>query len=489
MNKQSEILRLKDMGFTERAIARTLKTSRRTVHKYLAGEQKIANSMPPSELFSWDVVIQEHQTDGVPLFVLWEELKENEKIKWSYSYFWKLFQNRAPSVFPVTMIRHHPAGEKAEIDYCDGIDILDPVTGEIVTTHLFVGTLCHSRYAYAEFSFSQKSADFLNSHVRMFNFFGGVPRQLAPDNLKSAVNKTHQYDPDINPAYQRLAHHFNIAVVPARARHPKDKAIVERTVQIFQKWFYQKVRKRTFTSLIELNKVLHEHLILFNQKKHRILGRSRFEAFEEEKKELGALPETAFIVRTHKRATLHHDCHLQFGGNFYSAPWIHREKELDVWASEKTLEIFFDGNLIAHHVRSRGKNKVITNKDHYPPAHKAYLEITPQYLIEKSQKGGKDVHALIDSLLSGPYPLRHLRRAQGIVALIKKYPGEQLNHACSQALLLNRPYIRFIEAMAKLPPYTSAKIPIRENNPYLRQEDLFNKGEEEWTLPTTSYIN
>lgn len=489
MNKRDEILRLKGLGLKERKIARCLNISRNTVSKYLKEEAQPSTAPEELSLFSWDDTIADHEVKGTPLLVLWEELKENDKMPWSYSYFWKQFQKRCSSSRPVTMIRHHPLGEKVEIDYADGIDILDPVTGELVKTHLFVGALCNSRYSYAEFSFSQKSTDFLNSHVRMFEFFGGVPRQLAPDNLKSAVTKAHRYDPDINPAYQRLAHHYNVAVVPARVRHPKDKAIVERSIQIFQKWFYFRVRNRTFTSLIELNKVLHEHLILFNSKKHRILGRSRAEAFNDEKKELMPLPEAEFIVRTHKRVTLHHDCHVQFEENFYSAPWQHREKELDLWASDKTIELFLDGKLIAQHSRLRSRNNVITNKDHYPEAHRAYLEITPQTLRNKSKEVGPNVEALIESLMSGPYPLKHLRRAQGIIALVKKYPASQLDFACEQALLLNRPLIRFIESVAKRPPYKTAELPTRESNPYLRQQELLNEGEIEWTSPTTNYIN
>lgn len=474
MNKQSEIHRLKGLGLKERAIARTLKMSRKTVRKYLSA---VSIEGPPEAqiLFTWEDVLREHQMNDVPLQILWEELKDEGRTSWSYSYFWKQYQKNCPSSKEVTMIRQHPSGERVEIDYCDGIDILDPVSGELIKTHLFVGVLCRSRYTYAEFSYSQRSVDFLNSHVRMFNFLGGVPRQLAPDNLKSAVNKTHKYDPDINPAYQRLAHHFNLAVVPARVRTPKDKAIVERSVQIFQRWFYKKVRKRTFTSLQELNKALAEHLEEFNNKKHRTLGCSRSEAFAEEKQDLSPLPEVEFTVRTHKRATLHHDCHLQFETNFYSSPWEYREKELDVWASENTIEVFYDGKLIAQHPRSKGKNKVVTNKNHYPPAQRAYLEVTPQYLLEKSKDAGPDVHRLIDSLLGGPHPLQHLRRCQGIVALVKKYPSEQLNYACEQAIILNRPYIRFIEAMAKRPPYKPLPTPQREANPFLRADDLLTK--------------
>jgi hypothetical protein len=118
-----------------------------------------------------------------------------------------------------------------------------------------------------------------------------------------------------------------------------------------------------------------------------------------------------------------------------------------------------------------------------------YLEVTPQYLLEKAKLSGDDVYRLIESLFAGAHPLQHLRRAQGIIGLVKKYPQDQLNHACEQALLVNRPYIRFIEAMAKRPPYKSSVIPKREENPYLRQGDLLSEGETTWISPTTNYIN
>lgn len=116
----------------------------------------------------------------------------------------------------------------------------------------------------------------------MFNFFGGTAQVLSPDNLKSAVTKAHRYDPTINQSYTKLADYYDVAVVPARVRTPKDKAIVERTIQIFQRWFYMKVRYKTFTSLVELNQCLKEHLIIFSQKQHRIFKRTREEMFKDE---------------------------------------------------------------------------------------------------------------------------------------------------------------------------------------------------------------
>jgi transposase len=106
----------------------------------------------------------------------------------------------------------------------------------------------------------------------MFEYFGGTPQIVTPDNLKSAVTKAHRYSPTINPAYTRLAAHYDIAVAPARVARPKDKASVERTIQIFQRWFYFRVRGLTFNSLVELNRLLAEHLVIFHLKNTAFSG-------------------------------------------------------------------------------------------------------------------------------------------------------------------------------------------------------------------------
>src|SRR5690606_14000930 len=106
--------------------------SRKTVRKYLHENPEGRNLAVESVFnFDWEEIIREHQLQDVPLLVLWEELRESGKTGWSYSYFWKQFQKRCPSTREVTMVKHHVSGERVEIDYCDGIDILDVLTGEI----------------------------------------------------------------------------------------------------------------------------------------------------------------------------------------------------------------------------------------------------------------------------------------------------------------------------------------------------------------------
>ena len=457
MLKRNEIKRLNESGKSIRAIAQLLNCSRKTVKKYLSvesdscQESKLPLHESPSWIKSlnWDSLRDEHANKGVPLNVLWEEGREEGTIPVEYSGFWKQYNKRYPEL-PKTMVRFFKPGERIEIDYCDGIDILFPSTGETVSTHFFAASLCYSRYLYAEFTLSQKSEDFLNSHVRTFEFFGGVTATITPDNLKSGVSKAHRYDPDINPAYVQLIRYFGITATPARVRRPKDKPIVERTIQIFQKWFYFRVRKKIFTSLIELNKCLWEYLEIFHKKTHRIFKRTREEMFAEEKNYLIPLPVKKYDVRIHKRAKVHYDCHLQFQNNYYSAPWKLRGKNLDVWASDKIVEIFNNGDCVAVHNRSISRGKLTkTNKDHYPPEHKAYLEITPDYLRKRAKHLGENVFILVDRLMKVDHPLRYIRRCQGLVSLAKKYTSTEIDTGCEQALIFEKYNLRFIENVIK----------------------------------------
>lgn len=486
----AEIKRLLKLGLTNRKIATILDVHRNTINKYVEQISRESdapnsnrtvgeNSAPPLAVranessVDWENVRTEFLS-GVSLNVIHEELLEQNKITVQYSGFWKQVQKFA-NLSAATMVRIFKPGERTEIDYADGIDILDPATGEIRKTEFFVGALCHSRYAFAEFTWTQSSADFLESHVNMFEFFGGTTDVLSPDNLKSAVTKAHRYDPTINQAYTRLAEHYDIAVVPARVRTPKDKAIVERTIQIFQRYFFMKVRNRTFTSLIELNQVLKEHLTIFNQKKHRIFRRTREEMFHDEKASLRPLPNERYKVATHTTAKLGRDCHLIFDYSFYSAPHTLRGNELDVWASATIIEIYHIGVRVALHARSGSKGKFITDNIHYPPAHQAFAEEDIQTIILRADRTGPETAVLVRRLLEGPCPLKHFRRCQGIVALAWRFTPTLLEEAATMANRFNNHSVQFMERVIKTRKGVETKettdIRQRSFNPHLRGQN------------------
>ena len=491
VSKIKEIHRLIELNLSDRAIARALTVSRNTVALARMPPTPVEQEPPAAEVepkkgewsasVDWESIHGEFRA-GTTLTILWQEQVENGVVNVQYPAFWKHFNKRFAES-KQSMHRVFAPGSRTEIDYCDGIDFYCPLTGEVLSTQLFVGVLCHSRYTFAEFTLSQKSRDFLSSHVRMFEFFGGVSEVISPDNLKSAVIKAHRYDPEINPAYTRLAEHYEIGVVPARVKTPKDKAIVERTIQIFQRWFYGIVRKRTFTSLVELNLCLKEHLAAFNEKIHRIFRRSRAEMFAEEKKHLRSLPVALFQVATHSIATVHPDCHLTFEKNYYSVPHNLRGQKLDIWASEHLVEIFSAGERVAVHRHHHGHGAFITQKNHYPESHQVYADTTIFSVREIAKNIGPKTQNLIDSLLGGDAPLRNLRRAQGIVRLGKDYPHSHLEEACKKAIDLNQTTYGFIERVLKnkkgqMPNAvrlnSNNQLISRGENPFLRGDTLLN---------------
>jgi hypothetical protein len=191
MKNVDEILRLKSLGFTKRQISRTLDIHRNTITKYLDQHERgvaaqvngpmdyilstsipspgeaPAAPQPPSWVDAVDwLAVRDEVLKSVPIQIVYEELFDQGKVPVTYPAFWKQLQKRAP-LLKTTMVRVFEPGSKIEIDYADGIDIVNVQTGELLKTELFVGVLAHSRYTFAEFTFSQKSEDFLSSHVRM----------------------------------------------------------------------------------------------------------------------------------------------------------------------------------------------------------------------------------------------------------------------------------------------------------------------------------
>lgn len=482
VSKILEIKRYLSLGLTERAIARALGVSRNSVagvKKGLIGGEEIVSTGENGQVadwaegVDWERIRSAHRA-GVTLEVLWEEEVEKGTTNVQYSAFWKRFRKRFPDI-KGTMVRVFAPGERAEIDYCDGIPFYCVINGEVIETQLFVGVLCHSRYTFAEFTLSQKSRDFLSSHIRMFNFFGGVPGVVSPDNLKSAVTRVHRYDPEINPAYTKLAEYYGFGVVPARVRTPKDKAIVERTVQIFQRWFYGRVRSHTFTSLVELNACLREHLEIFNKKKHRVFRQARAEMFAKELETLRPLPQNEYQVATHCVARVHPDCHLTFDKNFYSVPHIWRGFELDVWATPTSIEICHEGERVAFHARQAGHGLFITNKQHYPEAARVFAETTVRQILEIAKSIGPETTSLISELFNTATPLRYLRRAQGIVRLGKTHGNARLELACARANSLKQRTYPFIERLLKSGRVPVPQVPIkRGENGFLRGDELFH---------------
>jgi transposase len=247
------------------------------------------------------------------------------------------------------------------------------------------------------------------AHVRTFEFLGGVPEIVIPDNTRAAVNKSCRYDPDLNRTYQDLAAHYGVAVVPARPAKPRDKAKVEAGVLLVERWIVAALRHCKFHSVAELREGSR---------------RSLFESLD--KAALHALPVERYDFGLWRTARVNIDYHVEFERHYYSVPYQLTGETVELRATAATLEIFHQGARIASHARSGLSHQATTVTAHRPKSHQRYLEWTPSRLLEWAQTVGPFTAELFDKIMAAkPHPEMGFRSCLGILRLGSIYSPER----------------------------------------------------------------
>ena len=263
-------------------------------------ERRLFPAPPPSRterpLPDWSEVHRELRRKSVTLSLLWQEYKETHPEGLQYSWFSDQYRAWAGKL-DLVMRQDHRAGEKLFVDYAgQTVPVVDRETGEVRQAQVFVAVLGASSYTFAEATWTQTLPDWTASHVRAFEFIGGCPELVVPDNLLSGVSHAHRYEPDLNPTYHDLARHYGVAVLPARVRRPRDKAKAEVAVQVVERWILAALRHRTFFSLVELNAAITELLERLNTGRFRKLPGSRRSQFEQlDRPALRPLPDSPYV--------------------------------------------------------------------------------------------------------------------------------------------------------------------------------------------------
>jgi len=445
---QKEIQSLHERGYSRRAIARILKVSRKTVRKFIFHETApiaAAIDVEPTKTIDWKVVVESY-AKGVTLSQLHREYAEES----SYLSFWRAFRRLKPVQPEVTLKLDHQPAERSQIDFTDGISVVDRETGLIRKTQLFVGVLPFSSYTFGEFVLDQKLPTFLGVQDRMFAFFGGVTPYVVVDNLRSGVSRAHRYDPEVNPTYCEYGRHMGFAVLPARPYTPKDKAACECMIGVIQKQFYQEVRNQKFYSLAELNGCFRLYLERLNRAVMKDYGISRSERFESEKKLLKPLPAERFERTEWSFAKVHPDCHIQVGRNFYSVPFRWVGHTVRVRRSEKLLEIFSsEGEALAAHALIEGQHRFSTRTEHYPDEKLGVARFEISHAKKQAEAIGPQTASLVEKLFNDSHPLRYLRRVQGLLRLKKSFSAESLEYGCRQALHFQKYSLAYIQNCVK----------------------------------------
>ena len=443
---KEQIKTLYERGYSLRSISKSLKVCRKTIRKYLFPDEKPLKTTHDDDLsVDWEA-IEEQYARGATLLQLYRTYASES----TYLKFWRAFRKRKPATVDVTMRLYHKPGERAQIDFTDGLSVVDRQTGLVRKTQLFCAVMPFSSLTFGEFVEDQKLSTFISSHDRLFHFLGGVPPYIIVDNLKSGVKKAHLYDPDVNPTFCEYANHMGFAVLPARPYTPRDKASVESNIGVVQKQFYQEVRNQIFYSIAELNEAFQAYLNRLNHEVMKDYGISRWDRFQEEKKHLRALPARRFERTEWSSAKVHPDCHIQVARNFYSVPYRFVGQVVRVRRSNHLLEVFSnDGESLTSHALLEGKHRFSTNEQHYPGPKVEVARFEASHARAEAEKIGPLTVALVSHLLEGTHPLRYLRRIQGILRLSKSLSKESLEYASKQAMLFHKTQFAYVKACAE----------------------------------------
>jgi transposase len=225
-------------------------------------------------------------------------------------------------------------------------------------------------------------------------------------------------------------------VVPARVRKPKDKAKVEVGVQVVERWILAPLRDHTFFNLAELNRAILELLAELNNRPMRHLGQSRRQLFESlDMPVLAPLPDRPYEFARWKKARVHIDYHVSFEKHYYSVPYTLIGKEVDIRATEKTVEIFYRRTRQASHPRCQAQGRYSTQNEHMPPAHQKYSDWSPERFLGWANDIGPHTSQLIAAVLDARrHPQQAYRSCLGILGLAKRYTNDRLEAACRRAL-------------------------------------------------------
>jgi transposase len=284
---------------------------------------------------------------------------------------------------------------------------------------------------------SQELCHWINGHVRAFEFFGGLPKILRPDNPKTGVKSPNYYEPDLNPTYQEMAEYYQVAVLPARVRKPRDKGNVENGVQNVERWVLAPLRHQTFFSEAEANRAIKPLLEGLNNRPMAHLGKSRRQLFAElDQLELRPLPQKPYEFATWKTAKVNIDYHVAFEKHFYSVPHTLLHQQVEVRASERMVEIFHKGRQVALHPRSLAAGRFSTRPEHMPSSHRFVLELNADWLLRQAQTIGPQTSQYLTALLrSRAFPEQTYRSCLGVLSLARKYPSSLLEAACQRLLV------------------------------------------------------
>jgi transposase len=399
----------------------------------------------PSLTQPYEEKIKQWAEQGIRATVIYAALSSQFGFNGSYSSVRRRVRKLRGTVPKATCMLDFAPAEAAQVDFGKGPTITDVFTGAVIKTWIFVMTLCFSRHMYAEIVCDQKVQTWLACHRRAFEFFNGVVAKVIIDNPKCAITRACYTDPDVQRSYGELAEGYGFLISPCPVKDPQKKGRVESGVKYVKNSF---VPLRKFRTVVDANGQLTGWVL--QKAGNRIHGttyRRPLEMFAEtEKHFLKPLPDVPVQIATWTRVKLHGNCHVQFEKAYYSAPYQLVHRELFLRATDTTVKLYYDIQLVATHPRLKRAGQRSTVDEHMPPEAIAYKMQDPQWCLKQAEEIGPACHRLIRRLFAHRV-LDNLRAAQGVIRLGKKYGPARLEAACSRALHFDNVKYRTVKSI------------------------------------------
>jgi transposase len=458
-----QIISLHLDGYSNRKIADALSISRNTVNTYMrlfkgsdytfkellsfdtTGLERLFPSHTTIDNTRYDTLMgyfegmnKARNHPGFTFLYHYGEYSQRVKEPYGYTQFMEHYR-RKYSKIKGSMKLEHEAGKEMFIDYAGKkLSITDKDTGEIIPVEVFVAILPNSQYTYVEACKSQKREDLIMATDNALYFYGGVPKAIVSDNLKSAVTRSSKYEAQINRSFKDFARHYNCVINPTRSYSPQDKALVENAVHLAYPRVYYPLREMTFFSLEELNKEIKRLLKRYNNLLFKRKEASRLELFQSvERSYLKPLPSTRYELKEYRRAKVQKIGYIYFSPDktYYSVPHRYIGRETSIHYTSSTVAVYYNHLRIALYSRNPSRGSYITNKDHLNSTHKNYSEWSPEFFKKKATAHGSYVADCVAQIIAKvAYPEIGYKRAMGVIQLHKTYGSNRLNNACKRAL-------------------------------------------------------
>ena len=464
MSQIKQLFLMHRQGKGNKTIARQLGISKNTVKAYLSkiqngelsvdGLLELEEPILESKLFAGNPSYKEGRygqikdklsyytgelsKTGVTRKLLWQEYKQSYPDGYGYTQFCHHLSQHQLAKNP-SMVLQHKAGDKLFIDFAGKkLSYIDKQTGEITECQVFIACLPYSDYSFAMAVHSQSTEDFIYALTCCLKEIGGVPQTLVPDNLKSAIIKANKYEPDVNRVLEDLANHYGTTITPARARKPKDKALVENQVKLIYSRVYAKLRNCQYFDIHSLNKAVSEKIREHNQTRMQQKEYCREEKFlSDEKPALMPLPLQDFEIKHYKELKVAKNNHIYLSADkhYYSVPYAYTGNRVKIIYTRSIVRIYAKGQSIAIHLRNYKKGGYSTDKNHLCSHHQHYLERSPEYYLKKASAKSEVFYQLTKQVFNQEkYPEQLYRTCDGLLSLQRRYTPEDFEKACRIAL-------------------------------------------------------